>query len=78
MNLTKILAELRNNRTRIEKAIDAIESLNHSTGRRKARTASRPSVPKHRRRHLSAAARRKLSVLMKKRWAAGKMRKKAA
>jgi hypothetical protein len=78
MNLTTILAELRTRRTRIDHAINAIESLNHSTGRKRGTAANRPSVPKRRRRHLSAAARRKLSLLMKKRWAQGKMRKKAA
>jgi hypothetical protein len=76
MNLTTILGELRNKRTRIEKAIAAIESLNHSTGIR-GRVASRDSTPKRRRHRISAAARRKLSLLMKRRWAQGRMGKKS-
>jgi hypothetical protein len=75
MNVTTILADLRNERTRIEKAIAAIESINSPNGRR-GRLAGPTSAPKRRRRHLSAAARRKLSLLMKKRWAQGKMKAK--
>jgi hypothetical protein len=80
MNITSILAELKAERTRIENAITAIESLNNSTGRTRGRTARVSSAPKRHRRRLSAAARTKLSRLMKQRWAQGKMkaRKKPA
>jgi hypothetical protein len=78
MNFTPILAELRNNRTRIDHAINAIESLNNPDGFMRGSGTGGTSAPKRRRRHLSAAARRKLSLLLKKRWAAGKMKKKAA
>jgi hypothetical protein len=78
MNFTTILAELRTERIRIDHAINVIESLNNPDGFRKGRVISRPSVPKRRGRHLSAAARAKLSRLMKQRWAQGKMKKKAA
>jgi hypothetical protein len=73
MNFTTILAELRTERTRIDHAINAIESLNNPDGFRRGRTAT---APKRRRRQLSAAARRKLSRLMKQRWAQGKMKAK--
>ena len=72
MNLQRVVAELRVERSRIDQAIAAIESLN-STGGRRGRPAGVISTPKRRRRRLSAAARRKLSRLLKQRWAQGKM-----
>jgi len=73
METNRILAELRAERDRIDRAISAIEGLN-STGRRRVgrppKTAEKPS----RRGRMSAAARRKLSRLLKQRWAQGKMR----
>ena len=72
MNIGNILTELRSGRDRISQAIAAIELLD-STGRRKARLAGVTSPPNRRRRRLSDAARRKLSRLLKQRWAAGKM-----
>jgi hypothetical protein len=75
MNIHSILEELRGERDRIERAISAIESLN-STGSRK--TGRQPTAATRKRRGMSIAARRKLSLLMKKRWAQGKMRPKAS
>jgi len=65
MNINGILGELRSERDRIDRAIAAIISLN-STGH--------PRVGRSRRGHMSAAARRKLSRLLKQRWAQGKMK----
>lgn len=77
MDTNRILAELRAERGRIDRAIAAIEGLN-STGRRAAaRAGTKPAVGRKRRRPMSAAARRKLSRLMKQRWAQGKMKPKA-
>jgi len=75
MNIQGILVELRVERDRIEKAIQALETFN-SAGRRKAGPALRTTGRKRGR--MSAAARRKLSRLLKQRWAQGKMRPKAA
>jgi hypothetical protein len=76
MNTTKILAELRSECDRIERAIAAIVGLN-SSGRRRGRPPG--AVAKKRgRRRLSAAARRKLSRLLKQRWAQGKMKRAQA
>ncbi len=73
MDTNRILAELRSERDRIDRAITAIKGLD-STGQRRvtraATTTTRPSA----RGRISAAARRKLSQLMKQRWAAGKMK----
>jgi len=79
MNITKIITELKSERARIDQAIAAIERIN-STGRRRGRPAGVTAAPKRSNRRLSAAARKRLSRLLKARWAAGKMkpRKKAA
>jgi hypothetical protein len=77
MNVTSILAQLNSERGRIEKAIAAIESLN-STGRRSGKPTRMSSTPKRRHRRIGAAARARLSRLMKQRWAQGKMGKKAS
>ncbi len=78
MDTRKILADLKSERDRIDAAIKAIESLNsvdHAIGRRTAETMPM-AAPRRRRPRLSAAARKRLSEMMKKRWAAGKMGKK--
>jgi len=72
MDTNRILAELRAERDRIDQAISAIEAVN-STGR--GRVGRPPKAARVRRRgRMSAAARRKLSRLLKQRWAQGKMR----
>jgi hypothetical protein len=76
MDTRMILAELNAERNRIEKAIAAITGLNHfgTTARRAAGTSA--GQKRGRRRPMSAAARRKLSRLLKARWASGKMGKR--
>lgn len=85
MDVRKILADLKSERNRIDEAIRAIESLggtgNHTARRgRPASKTSATSAKPRRRPRMSAAARKKLSEMMKKRWASGKMgrRKKTA
>jgi hypothetical protein len=75
MDTNRILAELRAERDRIDRAIAAIEGLS-STGRRMVGHPPREAATRRRRGRISAAGRRKLSRLMKQRWAQGKMRKK--
>ncbi len=78
MDFSAILAELKSERDRLDQAIAALEghSTHHATSRRSATGAgsNRPH------RHVSAAARKRLSALLKARWASGKMgrRKKTA
>jgi hypothetical protein len=77
VNLEQVVAELRAERARIDSAITAIESLN-STGRHGGRPPASINAPKKPRRHrMSAATRRKMSRLMKQRWAQGKMKPRA-
>jgi hypothetical protein len=73
MDAARILTELRGERDRINQAITALEALD-STTTRVARRPGRPrkaaTVPARRRKKgMSAAGRRKLSEMMKKRWA---------
>jgi hypothetical protein len=75
MNINKIVTDLKLQRDRIDQAIAAITSLN-STGHRRVGRPPR-AARKARRRGMSAAARRKLSRLLKQRWAQGKMKPRA-
>jgi hypothetical protein len=77
MDTNRILAELRAERDRIDQAISAIEAVN-STGRRRVGRSSRTARKPRRRGGMSAAARRKLSRLLKQRWAQGKMKRAKA
>jgi hypothetical protein len=72
MDTNRILAELRTERDRIDRALAAIAGLNSSGLGRVNRPASKATQSRGRR--LSAATRRKLSRLMKQRWAQGKMK----
>jgi len=75
MNINTILGELRAERDHIDRATAAIEGLS-STGRRRAGRPSRVAATRRKRSRLSTAARRKLSRLLKQRWAQGKMKAK--
>jgi hypothetical protein len=83
MDTRKILAELRAERTRIEQAIAAIEAISNDgavalRGRPKAATsaANTAAKPQRRRRRLTAAGRKRLSEMMKQRWAERKKSQK--
>ena len=75
MDTNRILAELRAERDCLDQAISALEAVN-STGRRGVGRPPKAGATRRRRGRMSAAARRKLSQLMKRRWAQGKMGKK--
>jgi len=77
MDTNRILAELRAERARLDRAITAIEAVN-STGRRRVGCPPRAAAIPRRRGRMSAAARRKLSRLLKERWAQGKMKRAKA
>ena len=73
MDTNSILAELRVERDRLDRAITAIESVN-STGHRGTGRPPNAARKARRRGRMSAAGRRKLSRLLKQRWAQGKMK----
>jgi len=76
MDPNRILVELRAERNRIDQAISALEAVN-STGHRRVGRPPRAAAAGKRRGRLSAAARRKLSRLLKQRWAQGRMKPRA-
>jgi hypothetical protein len=77
MDTNRILAELRAERDRLDQAISALEAVN-STGRRSVGRPPRAAATRSRRRRMSGAARKKLSRLLKQRWAQGKMKRAKA
>jgi len=74
--LQQIVAVLKAERDHIERAIAAIEGL-ISTGRRRVGRPPKVTQKTRRRGRMSPAARRKMSRLMKQRWAQGKMQPRA-
>jgi hypothetical protein len=79
MDTQRIISELQHERDRIDQAIVALKTLSPKGARPAARARkARPVVTRSRRRgRLTAAGRKRLSELMKQRWAE-KRRKKAA
>jgi hypothetical protein len=75
LDLSKILDQLRSERARIDEAITALEQIN-GTAARRGRPRLAPGRP--RRRRLSPEGRRRLSEMMKKRWAERRRRAKVA
>jgi hypothetical protein len=68
MDTTRLIRNLRDEKGRIERAIASLEALSgDSTGRQTTRTAG---ANKPGRRKMSPAARKRISEMMKKRWAA--------
>ena len=69
MNITDIVAELRKERTRLDSAIAALEGIGGPARRgRKPGVSYGPTVKK-RTGGITAAGRKRLSEMMKKRWA---------
>ena len=69
MNIEAIVRELKAERDRLDGAIAALDGRANGRGSMTARPA---------RRQMSAAARRRISEGMKRRWASGKMGKRKA
>ena len=77
MNLSEIIKELTQERSKLDTAIQALEGVGGSSVKRRGRppgSINKPaatSAPK-KRRTMSAAARKRLAEGMRKRWAAAK------
>jgi hypothetical protein len=74
MNLDSIVADLKRERDRLSRAIEALEETSSRTSARKPRALSvvastNGSGAKGPGRHLTPAGRKRLSEMMKKRWA---------
>ncbi len=72
MELTSILAQVKAERDKLDIAISALEEVN-SSGRAKKASGRGGGRRKH---HMTAAGRKRLSLMMKRRWAQGKMGRK--
>ena len=70
MDIQNILADLKRERENLDRAIGALEGLGTQT-RRRGRPAGKQAAatPKRKRRHMSAASRKRISEMMKQRWA---------
>lgn len=84
MDTNRILADLRAERDRVNQAISALESLG-ATGSSVPRRGRPPgaarksaSAPSRGRRHMSAAARKRISEMMKQRWVERRKKGKSA
>jgi hypothetical protein len=76
MDTTRLIRNLLGEKVRIERAIAALEALgSDSTGSQPMRTAG---ANKAGRRKMSPAARKRISLMMKKRWAARRRAAKKA
>ncbi len=78
MDIHNILGDLKRERERIDQAITALEGLGAAAPRRRGRPAgSGKSAAGRPRRHMSAASRKRISEMMKQRWAERKKKAKA-
>jgi hypothetical protein len=78
MDINSVLSDLRRERERIDQAISALEGLGATAPRRRGRpVGSGKSAAGRPRRHMSAAARKRISEMMKQRWAERKKKSKA-
>ena len=66
MDIQNILGDLKKEREGIDRAIAALEGL--GSGRRRGRPVGSAGTSRPRR-HMSAAARKRISEMMKRRWA---------
>ena len=73
MDTNQIIADLEAEKERLDQAIHALRGLGTGDGARNGRRGGRRG-----RRHLSASAKRRISEMMKKRWAERKKAAKAA
>jgi hypothetical protein len=81
MDIQTLVAELTKERDRIERAIAALSDIGtpaRRPGRPVGSGAGKSTGGRTRRRHMSPAARKRISEMMKKRWAERKRKAKAA
>jgi len=76
MDIQNILGDLKRQRERIDSAISALEGL--GSGRRRGRPPGSHVVAKRPRRHMSVASRKRISEMMKQRWAERKKKVKSS
>ena len=72
MNLDEIVRQLKEERSRLDAAITALEGGQASSGKRRGRPPGKTKSTPARSRRMSAAARKRIADAMKARWAAAK------
>jgi hypothetical protein len=79
MDIQNILGDLKKERAKIDQAISALEGLGAAAPRRRGRPvgSGKKSSAGRPRRHMSAAARKRISEMMKQRWAERKRKAKS-
>ena len=82
MNLTKMIAELREQKQTLEQTMIMLERLARSQGKRRGRppvylSQASKAGPARKRRPFSAATRKKMAAAQRKRWAAIRKKKKS-
>ena len=77
MDIERIVTELEQERHRISQAIASLKGVNSSGGARKSAAGKDRSI-KQRRSGMSAAGRKRLSEMMKKRWAERRRKAKSS
>lgn len=78
MDIQNILGDLKKERDRIDRAIAALEGIGSTGPRRRGRpVGSGKSAAGRPRRHMSPAARKRISEMMKQRWAERKKKAKS-
>jgi hypothetical protein len=79
MDTARLIRDLRAEKVRIDRAIAALEALSGSGARSQSPQSAAPAVRKRRKRGvMSAAGRKRISEMMKKRWAARRRAAKKA
>jgi hypothetical protein len=69
MDIKRILGDLRAERSRLDQAIASLEALGKGAGTTAHARATQSAQPTRRRRRMSAAGRKRISAMMKARWA---------
>ena len=77
MDIQNILNDLKRERDRLDRAITALEGPGAGARRRGRPVGSVSSAATRPRRHMSAAARKRISEMMKQRWAERKRESKS-
>jgi hypothetical protein len=78
LDLEKIVAELEQERDRLSQAIALLKERNFPANARKTAAGNGPGSAARRGRRLTAAGRKRLSELMKKRWAERRRKAKSS
>ena len=76
MDIKNILADLKTERERLDRAISALEGLGVRRRGRPVGSGLGATGSKRKRRHMSAASRKRISEMMKQRWAERKRKAK--